>query len=250
MKILLIHNRYYHESGPETYLFNLKKELIANGHEVLNFSLSYEQNKKNENEVFFPSPVGSKKEYSYQNQQLSLNEKIKIVENLFTNKSVKNKLNSLLDEKSVDFAIVLQFWGKLSPTIFKVLEKRKIKTVLRVSDFGLICGKNTFYRDSRICTLCTKNRLYSVHNKCVSGSYIKSLVNSFAQIKFLNDYPSLNIICPSDNTRRQFINSGFNERISKLRLFTPESFNTGKIAKNRTDFSYVGRVSHDKGILI
>ena len=144
MKILLIHNRYYHESGPETYLFNLKKELIANGHEVLNFSLSYEQNKKNENEVFFPSPVGSKKEYSYQNQQLSLNEKIKIVENLFTNKSVKNKLNSLLDEKAVDFAIVLQFWGKLSPTIFKVLEKRKIKTVLRVSDFGLICGKNTF----------------------------------------------------------------------------------------------------------
>ena len=38
MKILLIHNRYYHVSGPETYLFNLKHQLEIQGHEVEIFS--------------------------------------------------------------------------------------------------------------------------------------------------------------------------------------------------------------------
>ena len=41
MKLLVIHNRNYHASGPETYLFNLKKEIKKYVHHLDVFALNY-----------------------------------------------------------------------------------------------------------------------------------------------------------------------------------------------------------------
>ena len=39
MRILLVNYRYFISGGPEKYMFNIKKMLEDNGHEVIPFSI-------------------------------------------------------------------------------------------------------------------------------------------------------------------------------------------------------------------
>ena len=173
MKVLIIHNRYYHVSGPETYLFNLKKELEIYGHQADVFTLNYSKNIKSVFSNYFPNPIGNRKYYSFKNQNLSLFEKIKVITSLFFRFDVYDKLNSLISNNHYDGVIILQFWGKLSPSIFKVLINRNIPAVLRISDFGLICGTNTLLRDNKHTEECINKNFGCIKNKCVDNSYLR-----------------------------------------------------------------------------
>ena len=123
MRYLILHNRYFHVSGPETYLFNLKEGLESMGHTVDVFSLNYTKNINNKSDLL-PDPIGNKDHYSFRNQNLSFIEKFKIITSLFYRQEVYKKLNNFLSINNYDGAIVLQFWGKLSPSIFNSLKKK------------------------------------------------------------------------------------------------------------------------------
>ena len=43
MRILLVNYRYFISGGPEKYMFNIKKMLEDNGHEVIPFSIKHER---------------------------------------------------------------------------------------------------------------------------------------------------------------------------------------------------------------
>lgn len=60
MRILLVNYRYFISGGPEKYMFNIKKMLEDNGHEVIPFSIHSNKNVETEYSKYFVEPIGSR----------------------------------------------------------------------------------------------------------------------------------------------------------------------------------------------
>lgn len=247
MRYLILHNRYFHVSGPETYLFNLKEGLESMGHTVDVFSLNYTKNINNKSDLL-PDPIGNKDHYSFRNQNLSFIEKFKIITSLFYRQEVYKKLNNFLSINNYDGAIVLQFWGKLSPSIFNSLKKKNIPIALRISDFGLVCGSNTLLKNGKHSEECISNKYGCIKNKCVNNSYYKSLINSLAQIIFFRRYSkNINYIFTCKNTQSIFYKAGYKFNSFHIPTFYPKDFIEKKYHDSKK-IIYLGRVDEDKGI--
>ena len=144
---------------------------------------------------------------------------------MFFRFDVYDKLNSLISNNHYDGVIILQFWGKLSPSIFKVLINRNIPAVLRISDFGLICGTNTLLRDNKHTEECINKNFGCIKNKCVDNSYSKSLVNKLAQLYFKKKYSKkIDFIFTCKNTQSIFHKAGFNKNTHVIPTFYPNTF--------------------------
>ena len=248
MRYLIIHNRYYHVSGPETYLINLKKEIHKHGHHVDVFSMNYSKNINSNFENYFPKPIGNSAYYSFKNQNLSFLEKLRVISSLFYRHDVYKKLNKFLLNNQYDGALVLQFWGKLSPSIFRALRKNNIRTALRISDFGLICGTNTLLKNNKHSEECVHNKLSCIKNKCVDNSYFKSLINKLAQIYFQKKYSeNINYIFTCKNTQLIYQKAGFKIHSHHIPTFYPNDF-VFKDSFNSNKIIFLGRVDKDKGL--
>jgi len=57
VKICLLNYRYFVSSGPERYLFAVKRLLEARGHEVVPFSVRYRQNEPSPWDRYFVPPI-------------------------------------------------------------------------------------------------------------------------------------------------------------------------------------------------
>lgn len=235
-------------SGPETYLFNLKDQLELLGHEVDIFSLDYDENIKSKKENFFPNPIGSKSSYSFKDQNLSFIEKLRVIISLFYRNDVYVKLNELLMQNHYEAALILQFWGKLSPAIFRALKENNVPATLRISDFGLVCGTNTLLKNNKHSKECIKSKFGCIKNKCVDNSYTKSLINTLAQLNFRARYSKrINYIYTCKNTQSIFHDAGISNNSFHVPTFYPRDF----IHKETCDSKkiiYLGRVNRDKGL--
>lgn len=248
MRYLLIHNRYYHESGPETYLLNLKRVLENQGHIIDVFALDYKKNIKCDISKYHPKPIGERDKYSYKDQKLSLFQKFKLLASLFYRHHVYRKLDAVLKKNNYDGAIVLQFWGKLSPSIFRALELNNVPTAVRISDFGLICGTNTLLKNNQHSDECIKSTYSCIKHKCVDNSYIKSTINSIAQLYFFKKYSKkLKYIYTCKNTQSIFKQAGYSVNSHHIPTFYPTSF-IEKESFNHKKIIYLGRIAEDKGI--
>ena len=89
------------------------------GHSVNIFALNYSNNLKTEYSELFPNPVGDSATCSYTKSKSKPSRKVYGFEITFFRKDVSNALKKFLKKDNFDRAIVLQFWGKLSPSIFR-----------------------------------------------------------------------------------------------------------------------------------
>jgi len=259
MKILLVHYRYYESSGPEKYLFNVTKLFEENGHEVVPFSLNYDENKKTTFSKYFPEPIVSQFHIAKNKNEISLKNKIRIIKNSFFNKDVYSKITNLIEIEKPDIAYVLQFGTKISTSIFDAFSRNNIPVALRLSDFNLICAKNTFYRDGEVCTKCIKHKYHSVINKCVHDNYLQSSIyygiQKFNEIRnFQSNIDA--IITPSRFTldllskTNQYCKNKFFHIPTFINKQGPpviKSF-TNNNSVNELKLCYVGRIADDKGI--
>lgn len=60
MRILIVNYRYFISGGPEKYMFNIKKMLEDNGHEVIPFSIHSNKNVETEYSKYFVEPIGGR----------------------------------------------------------------------------------------------------------------------------------------------------------------------------------------------
>ena len=72
MRILFIHTRGYHSSGPETYLDNMSRILRIENISYDLFCLDYSQNNFEYVLPDMPKPIGAANVYRYSDQKLSL----------------------------------------------------------------------------------------------------------------------------------------------------------------------------------
>ena len=250
MNYLFIHNRNYHSSGPETYIFNFKNEISKSiNSDVDIFSLAYNKNLPSKISNYYPKPYGDPNEYSFRNQKLSLTDKINVIKALFYRKDVAKKLNNLLSNSNYEVIIVSQFWGKLSPSVIYTMINKKINFMIRLSDFGLVCSKNTFHDGEKKCFLCMKKPSSVVFKKCVNNSYLKSIINYVALRLYHYRTRKSNLKYIATNVMAEEIlnNSIYflGKDVRCIETFGLE--NSLNNIKKKYKLIYFGRISHDKG---
>jgi len=252
MKILIINDRYFVSGGPERYLFNLKLLMEKNGHSVIPFSIKYSMNEFSEYEKYFVSPLAALNEVYFREHSWTVRSFFKTVGRLFFSSEVYNKLSQLIIDEKPDFAIVLNFYKKMSPSILIALKHHNIPFAVRLSDFGMICPNGHLIRDDSVCELCIRGSLInSVIHKCVQNSYGASLLSFIAKKyhQYLKTYNGVGcFIVPSEFTKKKMIEAGWEENI--LEHVPTFVFPEENIAnrKKKKQVIYVGRIERIKGV--
>jgi glycosyltransferase involved in cell wall biosynthesis len=255
MKILIIHYRFFISGGPERYLFNLKELLEKNGHKVIPFSIRYTKNVKSEYDKYFVNPLSKESEVYFRDQTWNLKSFLKTLERSFYSPEVYKNLKKLINDTKPDFAIVLQFGRKLSPSVLSALYNTKIPFAVRVSDFGMICANAHFLRQQKVCELCIRgDSFYSVRYKCVQNSFGASLVNFLAKRihHYMGYYNKIKYyIVPSKFTLTKMIEAGFSaERLIHIPTFISNDEIKNCVVNKKRQIIYLGRVDETKGVHI
>lgn len=251
MRVLFIHTRGYHSSGPETYLSNMAQLFDQENIEYDLFCLDYSMNDFEYVLSDLPRPIGASDVYRYSDQELSLRDKAKILVASLFRLDVFSRLDEVLREKKYDQIIMLQYFLKLSPAVFLAAKRNSVKVMFRQSDFSLICARNTLYRDGAVCVQCTKNQLNMVANKC-SGGLISS---AFLYIVYKINHLFIKCAAPTIVwTNRNSFYIGSNASVLHGLEHTLNYTPTGIIASDNLqpekvyDYGFIGRLSFDKGV--
>jgi glycosyltransferase involved in cell wall biosynthesis len=252
MKVLIINSRYGHVSGPERYLFNLKNLLEGHGHGVIPFSINYAMNEPSEYSRYFASPLSDNETVRFKEQNRNFRSLYKTIGRNFYSNEVEKNLSKLIEDTRPDFAIVLLYLRKLSPSVIATLHKLKLPFAVRLSDFQMICPSAQLYRDGHVCQLCVDGSLWnSVKYKCVQDGYGPSLVNLFATAYHnLRHYFDLIqcFVSPSQFTISKMVEGGFDpKKFHHLPTFANPLSNLS-VQRDPAQILYSGRLEEDKGV--
>lgn len=256
MNILLCNYRYFVSGGPERYLFNVKKLLELNEHKVIPFSISNASNEPNEYDKFFVSSVGDDQVYFNANDGGGA-EKWKVIERLFFSFETRTKVITLLEQEPIEIAYILHYLRKLSPSLLSALRKKKIPIVVRLSDYGMLCPENHFYKNDSICTQCIdKNLTKSITGKCVKGNLALSAVNYVATYihKMSNIFSYIDkFVCTNYFMYEMMIKAGYSEdRLCVIPTFSDEDvfkpLEKTEEMENFKKITFSGRLVQNKGV--
>lgn len=251
MKIVIVNYRYFISGGPERYLFNLKNLLEEHGHTVIPFSITYTKNEESEYSQYFATPLSNEDEVFFHEQTWNLISVFKTLERSFYSGEVFTKLSKLINDTKPDFAIVLHYLRKLSPSVLDALTKAKVPFIVRLSDFEMICPNAHLLRKNNVCELCVKGSvLNSIRYKCVQNSYGASIINYLA-VKYheMRGYLSTvkYFVVPSKFTINKMVEGGWpGEKFVYLPTFVSKDIR--EISRKREQIIFIGRVVKAKGI--
>ncbi len=254
MKILIINYRYFVSGGPERYMFNLIELLESKGHEIIPFSIRYKNNIKTDYEKYFATPITTDEQVYFREHTWNFKNIIKALERSFYSKEVYKKLKCLIDDTQPDFAIVLHYLRKLSPSVLDALSDHRIPFVVRLSDFAMICPNAHLLRDGRVCELCITGNLFnSVKFKCVQNSFSASIVNYVATAyhRRLKVFDKIKyFVVPSEFTINKMVEGGWDaEKMVHLPTLVNIQANKNVPAKLK-QIIFVGRLDYTKGVHI
>jgi len=252
MKVLVINSRYFLSAGPEKYMFNLKKTLERAGHEFIPFSVKNKQNMKTEYEEFFAEPIGGKDKVYYQDYKKTPKTIYQILEREFYSFHVKKKLDKLIKKTKPDIAYILHHFNKLSPSIIDACKNNNLPTVMRISDFFLVCPEAHLFRENNVCEECIEHSLLRcIRHGCIKNSYAASIIKTSATYlhRKLKIYQKLDgVVCPSPFTLEK-LGSVFDKK--KLHFVPTLIENVLPYNDNIGDYMlFVGRLEPGKGVLL
>ena len=228
-KILIIHNTYRVTGGEDIAVEN-EIELLKKSYEV--------------KVIKFDNSI---RNYIFQTLWFILNKNLESV-NL-----VKNELSTF----NPDYVYIHNTWFKVSLGIFKLLEDRKIKTILKIHNFRYFCTKSYLTKNhifkNGYCEACGLNsKSLGFFNKYFPDSMLRSFLINYYGKKYYKILKNNNIkILVLTNFHKKFMEDlGFSKnKITVFRNFissTPNLPSTGKTPKKF--LVYAGRISSEKGL--
>ena len=248
MKILQINNCHYRRGGADVVYLNTGELLESFGNEVFYFSTKNKFNKKSEFEKYFINSINFI-DTTFLNKILSL-------PRFFYSQESKQKLNKLLNRYNPEIAHIHLYKGGLTPSILKVLNKRKIPVVISLHDYGLLDPHNLLLNGNLdISEKCINGSVFNcVIEKSNRNSYLLSLVSTIEYVFHAVFFPFEKyfdtIIAVSKFSQSKHLESKkFNWTIEHLYNFSP-LFNVeeGPTKKKSKYLLYFGRLSKEKGV--
>lgn len=247
MRVLEINAYNFRSGGSQTVFFNTSEGLRELGHEVIPFTLKWDDNEPSEYNSYFPESKDSRRG------------KLKSIHNIFAyfyHREAARKLDRLIRDTHPDIAQIHLIWGQLSPSILAVLRKHKIPAVLTNHDYRLVCPAYLFMNGKgQVCEQCEGRKFYKcVSNTCCKGSKGLSAMMAAEQYfrnAFFNPakYAS-GLIYVSDFSKK--INEKYMPKLASkpnLRLYNFASkIVDDTLIPEKKYFLFFGRLSFEKGI--
>ena len=252
MRILLVNYRYFISGGPEKYMFNIKKMLEDNGHEVIPFSIHSNKNVETEYSQYFVEPIGSRDATYFEECKKTPKVIWQMLTRSIYSTEVEKAIKKEIKDVKPDLVYIIHFVNKLSPSVICGAKKMGIPVVLRLSDYFLLCPRFDFMYNKKPCEEClTKGYRTCIKKRCVKGSLFASAVRVFSMKvhKAMNLYKGVDaFITPSEFLKKKLIENGFDEnKITCIPTFTASKSEVGK-PQVGTYGLYFGRVTEEKGV--
>lgn len=252
MKILLVNYRYFISGGPEKYMFNIKKMLEDNGHEVIPFSIHSNKNVETEYSKYFVEPIGSRDAVYFNEVKKTPKSIWQMVTRSVYSLEVKKAIQKEIKDVKPDLVYIIHFVNKLSPSVITGAKELGVPVVLRLSDYFLLCPRFDFMYQKRVCEEClTKGYTACIQKSCVQGSKAASLIRVFSMKvhNLLRVYDKVDaFITPSEFLRGKLIDNGFPaEKIVCIPTFTASKSVIGEPQLGSYGL-YFGRVTEEKGV--
>jgi len=236
--------------GPEKYTFGVINLLEKNGHEVIPFSVKNPKNQKTKYSKYFVDAIGGNDKVFYEEYKKTPKTIYQLLERQIYSFEVKRKLNKLIKDNKPDVAYILHHANKLSPSVIDACKKEGVPTVVRISDFSLLCVDHFLLRDGKVCEKCIeKNPLQSVKFGCVKNSKLASLVKSSSLIlhRYLKTYQKVDhFVVPSNHTIKKLSVILDKDKMTCV----PTPVNKQNKQKKIGDYILcVGRLEEEKGFI-
>ena len=178
MKILQIDAYHHILGGAEKVMFNTAELLKEHGHDVVFFSLCWDENFDSEYSSYFAPSRESR---------TGLLRPLKNVASYFYHTEAAKKIGQLIEVEHPDIAQIHLMWGNISPSILDVLKKHNVPVIMTVHDYRMVCPAYVFKNGKgNICEECDGHKFWKcITNKCCKDSYSMSLMMT-AEIYFRN----------------------------------------------------------------
>jgi len=227
MKILLIHN-YYGSRGGEDVSFDSLKNLLAS---------------KNIDVVRFTKDLSGLD---------TAGKKIKNILFFFNSRNTSIELESLLRKEKPDIANVHNIYPLITPSVYRILHKYNIPIVQTVHNYRLFCSNGLCLKNGSICTKCTADSFRNIFNICREEKKFYDFllgINIYLMrkktLKLIRHFVAL-----SNFQKDLLIRSGIDDnKITVIRNISHTGDTKVKLSKKREYFLYIGRLSHEKGIV-
>ena len=154
MRILIVNYRYFISGGPEKYMFNIKKMLEDNGHEVIPFSIHSNKNVETEYSKYFVEPIGGRDTTYFDEVKKTPKSIWQLLTRSIYSREVEKALKKEINDVKPDLVYIIHFVNKLSPSVITGANKMGIPVVLRLSDYFLLCPRFDFMYEKKVCEEC------------------------------------------------------------------------------------------------
>lgn len=252
MRILLVNYRYFISGGPEKYMFNIKKMLEDNGHEVIPFSIHSNKNVETEYSRYFVEPIGSRDATYFEECKKTPRVIWQMLSRSIYSVEVEKAIRKEIEEVKPDLVYIIHFVNKLSPSVIRGAKKMGKPVVLRLSDYFLLCPRFDFMYEKKPCEECLhKGYRTCIQRRCVKGSLFASLVRvmSMKIHSLMNIYKDVDaFITPSEFLKNKLVENGFDrEKINCIPTFTASKSEVGEPRIGEYGL-YFGRITEEKGV--
>jgi glycosyltransferase involved in cell wall biosynthesis len=253
MKYVFASKFYYRRGGLESYLFKTATLLESKGHTVIPFSTDHAKNIKSEYSKYFCRYFDLSGE-----SDLGAKEKLTALSNMVFNQEAYSNIKSLIESQKPR---ILQGFGvtkHLSGSIFKAAKEMGVHTVMRLSDYALICpnsvaidGNGSICERIECSSPLGARRLLAA--KCIDRSLPKSIAGLLEnKINRLMGYYKKYVdvfIAPSIFLRDKFIELYVlpKEKIVHVPIFFDCKNSVNKVSEGKY-FLYAGLIDVHKGI--
>ena len=252
MRILLVNYRYFISGGPEKYMFNIKKMLEDNGHEVIPFSIQNKKNVKTEYSKYFVEPIGGRDATYFDEVKKTPKSIWQMLTRSIYSIEVEKAIKKEIRDVKPDLVYIIHFVNKLSPSVITGAKKMGVPVVLRLSDYFLLCPRFDFMYQKKICEDClSKGYRSCIKKRCVKGSLFASVIRVFSMKfhNFIHVYRGVDaFITPSEFLKKKLVENGFDEKkITCIPTFTASKSEVGKPQVGVYGL-YFGRITEEKGV--
>lgn len=252
MRVLLVNYRYFISGGPEKYMFNIKKMLEDNGHEVIPFSNHSDKNEETVYSKYFVEPIGGRDVTYYEQCRKTPRAVWQMLTRSIYSKEVEKAICKEIRDVKPDIVYIIHFVNKLSPSVICGAKKMGLPVVLRLSDYFLLCPRFDFVCRKKVCEDClTKGYRTCIKRRCVKNSLPASFIRvlSMKVHSFMKIYEKVDaFITPSEFLKDKLADNGFDSsKLHCIPTFTMASPESEKIPVG-TYGLYFGRITEEKSV--
>ncbi|MGD9494952.1 MAG: glycosyltransferase family 4 protein [Armatimonadota bacterium] len=253
MRIILAHKYFFRGGGTATYLFALREQLHALGHETIPFTVAFERTEVDEYSEFYVSPPAGASQDHLKDITMTPWTALKLLARSTWSVEAYYKARALVEATEPDVAYVHNLYTYMSPSPIAAFKDMGVPVVMRVSDYNMVCPGLKVLREGKPCFDCIGyGPMRALRHRC----HKQSLTATAARVAGMALHESMRVydlvdhfITPSRFMADVLFEAGYGRsRITHIPSFYPAAPATRTGEAKDPYILYFGRIAPEKGL--